>query len=101
MELILNILEQARLAASPSEALAIADAIADLRAINAARRGRDLDDVADAVVRFDAICTHVDARPFYVNGDDLIAEEGLCPIVDELTPGAFAEWLDVLEDLAS
>ena len=101
MQIIIDTLEAARLTASPSDAMDLADAIADLRAIDAARRGRDLEDVADAVARFDAIVTHVDARPFYVIGDGLSAEDGLCPVIDELTPGAFVEWLDVLGDLAS
>jgi hypothetical protein len=101
MQIIIDTLEAARLTASPSDAMDLADAIADLRAIDVARGGRDLEDVADAVARFDAICAHVQARPFSVNGDDLMAEEGLLPVVDELTPGAFVEWLDVLEDLAS
>jgi hypothetical protein len=101
MQIIIDTLEAARLTADPAKAMDLADAIADLRAIDVARNGRDLSDVADAVARFDAIVTHVSARPFDVSGDDLMAEEGLLPVVDELTPGAFAEWLDVLEDLAS
>jgi hypothetical protein len=100
MQIILDTLEAARLTASPSDAMDLADALADLRAIDVARNGRDLSDVADAVARFDAIVTHVQARPFDVNGDDLSAEDGLSPVIDELTPGGFAEWLDVLEDLA-
>jgi len=101
MQIILDTLEAARLTADPAKAMDLADALADLRAIDVARDGRDLENVADAVARFDAIVTHVSARPFDVNGDDLSAEDGLCPVIDELTPGAFADWLAVLEDIAS
>jgi hypothetical protein len=98
MQIIIDTLEAARLTADPVKAMDLADAIADLRAIDVARHGRDLENVADAVTRFDAIRTHVDARPFDVT--DALEPSGATG-VDELTPGAFADWLAVLEDIAS
>ena len=51
MKLILDTLERARLAASPSDALALADAIADLEALDDAldARGLALDDAPAAL----------------------------------------------------
>jgi len=96
MQIIIDTLEAARLTADPAKAMDLADAIADLRAIDGARGGRDLFDVADAVARFDALRTHIDARPFDVTD----GEDGASGVA-ELTPGGFAEWLAVLEDIAS
>jgi hypothetical protein len=94
MKLILDTLERARLAASPSDAMDMADAIADLHALADAlsREGRTLDDVVPALDALDAIQNHVEVQPFDTSDDE--------PLVTELTPGAFAEWLGELERLA-
>lgn len=96
MKLILDTLERARLAASPSDAILLADAIADLEALAAAmdRNGWTLDDVPAALDDFAAVVNHVAAQPFAVlseNHDEIMTEE---------EPGAFADWLDTLEGLA-
>lgn len=98
MKLIIDTLEAARLTASPSVAMDLADAIADLRALDAALNGRDISEIPYAVQRFDALCTHIEARPFDVT--DALEPNGATG-VDELTPGAFAEWLAVLEYTAA
>ncbi len=101
MKLILDTLERARLAASPSDALLLADAIADLDALADAlsREGRTLDDVVPALDTLDAIQNHVTSQPF-----DVLEAPGrdgeTLQIVDDLTPGAFADWLAALERLA-
>jgi hypothetical protein len=94
MELILDTLERARLAASPSEADALRVALIDLEALadTLSREGRTLDDVVPALDALDAIQNHVEAQPFDTSDDE--------PLVTELTPGAFAEWLGELERLA-
>lgn len=85
MQLIIDTLEVARLTASPAKAMDLADAIADLRAIN---RG-DPADVRDAVSSFDALRDHMAASPFAdTTWDDLLAP-------------AVVEWLAVLERIAS
>jgi len=85
MQIIIDTLEAARLTASPSDAMDLADAIADLRAINR----DDLSDVRDAVSSFDALCDHMAGSPFTdMNWDDLLAP-------------AVVQWLAVLEDIAS
>jgi hypothetical protein len=98
MKLILDTLERARLAASPSDAIALADAIADLDAIAAAldRNGWTLDEAPGALDAFAAVVNHVAAQPFEVTTDD----DDSNPLIDDLTPGAFAEWLGELERLA-
>ena len=98
MKLILDTLEAARLAASPSDAMTLADAITDLEALAAAmaRNGWTLDDVPAALDDFKAVVNHVAAQPFETLDYD---HDGYVP-VDELTPGAFADWLTQLENLA-
>jgi hypothetical protein len=96
MKLILDTLEAARLAASPSDALALADAIADLDDISDALDDLDLSEVPSALVDFKALRDHVAAQPFESCG-----EADGTTTVEDLTPGAFAEWLATLERLAS
>ena len=97
MKLILDTLERARLAASPSDAMDLADAIADLHALADAlsREGRTLDDVVPALDALDAIQNHVEAQPFESCG-----EADGTTTVENLTPGAFSDWLATLERLA-
>ncbi len=97
MELILNILEQARLAASPSEALTIADAIADLDALADAltARGFDLCDVPEALASLQALTEHARTQPF----DATDMADGTT-VIDDVRPGAFADWLADLDRLA-
>jgi hypothetical protein len=99
MKLILDTLEAARLAASPSDALDLADAIAALdRVADAlARNGYALDDAGALLDDMKSLCDHVAAQPFDVTTDD----DDSNPLIDDLTPGAFAEWLATLERLAS
>lgn len=97
MKLILDALERARLAASPSDALALADAIADLGDLAdvLAALGMALDDVLPALGERRALRDHVAAQPFESCG-----EADGTTTVEDLTPGAFAEWLATLERLA-
>ena len=99
MKLILDALERARLAASPSDAILLADAIADLDDISDALDDLDLSEVPSALVDFKALRDHARARPF-----DVIEGPGrdgeTLQIVEDVTPGAFAEWLATLERLA-
>jgi len=97
MKLILDTLERARLAASPSDAILLADAIADLEALDAAmdRNGWTLDDVPTALDDFAAVVNHVASMPFKPTDMD----DGTT-VVDDLTPGSFGDWLDTLEGLA-
>ena len=95
MKLILDTLERARLAASPSDALALANAIADLDDIADALDDLDLSEVPSALVDFKALRDHVRTRPFESCG-----EADGTTTVEDLTPGAFAEWLATLERLA-
>jgi hypothetical protein len=101
MKLILDTLEAARLAASPSDALDLADAIAALdRVADAlARNGWTLDEAPAALDDFAAVVNHVAAQPFEVIEGPGRDGETL-QIVDDLTPGAFADWLADLESLA-
>ena len=98
MKLILDTLERARLTASPSDALALADALADLHALEEAldRYSWPLDDAARALDDFHALRDHARTRPF-----DACGEADGTTTVEDLTPGAFAEWLAILERLAS
>lgn len=98
MKLILNTLERARHTASPSDAILLADALADLSDLAdvLAARGMTLDDVLPALGERQALREHVRAQPFETTAMDL---EGTT-VVDDLTPGAFADWLDTLERLA-
>jgi len=98
MKLILDTLERARLDASPSDAIILADAIAELSDLAdvLAARGMDLSDALPAIgIRY-ALRDHVASQPFdaYENNDGI-------PAVDDFAPGAFFEWLAYLERLAS
>ena len=101
MKLILDTLERARLTASPSDAMTLADALADLGDLAdvLAARGMTLDDVLPALGERQALREHTRAQPF-----DVIEGPGrdgeTLQIVDDLTPGAFADWLATLESLA-
>jgi hypothetical protein len=97
MKLILDTLERARLAASPAEALDVADALTDLEALAdaLARNGWTLSDAACALDDLKALRDHVAALPFETTDMD----DGTT-VIDDLTPGAFADWLATLESLA-
>ena len=97
MQLILDTLERARLTASPSDAMTLADALADLSDLAdvLAARGMTLDDVLPALGERQALREHVRAQPF-----ETTAMEDGTTVVDDLTPGAFADWLATLESLA-
>ena len=97
MKLILDTLERARLAASPSDALALADAIADIEALAdaLARNGWTLDEAPAALDDFAAVVNHVAAQPFETTDMD----DGTTT-VESLTPDAFPHWLATLESLA-
>jgi len=98
MKLILDTLERARLAASPSDAITLADAIADLDALGDAltARGIDLSELPDALAALQALTDHARTRPFESCG-----EADGTTTVEDLTPGAFADWLADLDRLAS
>ncbi len=97
MKLILDTLERARLAASPAEALDVADALTDLEALAdaLARNGWTLDDAPGALDAFAAVVNHVAAQPFETTDMD----DGTTT-VESLTPDAFPHWLGELERLA-
>jgi hypothetical protein len=97
MKLILDTLERARLAASPSDAITLADAIADLEALDDAldRNGWTLDEAPAALDAFAAVVNHVAAQPFETTDMD----DGTTT-VESLTPDAFPHWLATLERLA-
>ena len=103
MKLILDTLEAARLTASPSDALGLADALADLSDLSDVldMLGMALDDVLPALGERRALRDHVRAQPIEV-ADDLLTQGDVVrgPISDDLTPGAFADWLATLESLA-
>ena len=103
MKLILDTLEAARLTASPSDAMTLADALADLSDLAdvLAALGMTLDDVLPALGERQALREHVRAQPFEV-ADDLLTQGDVVrgPIIDELTPDAFPHWLAELERLA-
>ena len=96
MKLILDTLERARLTASPSDAIILADALADLSDLAdvLAALGMTLDDVPPALGERQALREHVRAQPFETTDMD----DGTT-VVDDLTPGAFADWLATLERL--
>jgi hypothetical protein len=97
MKLILDTLEAARLTASPSDAIILADAIAELSDLAdvLAARGMDLSDALPAVgIRY-ALRDHVASQPF-----ETTAMDDGTTVVDDLAPGAFFEWLAYLERLA-
>jgi hypothetical protein len=97
MKLILDTLERARLAASFSDAIVLADAIADLDALAdaLARNGWTLSDAPAALDAFAAVVNHVAAQPFETTDMD----DGTTT-VESLTPDAFPHWLATLESLA-
>jgi hypothetical protein len=101
MKLILDTLERARLAASPSDAIALADAIADLGDLAdvLAARGWTLDEAPATLDAFAAVVNHVAAQPFDVLEGPGRDGETL-QIVEDAAPGAFADWLATLERLA-
>jgi hypothetical protein len=97
MKLILDTLERARLAASPSDAIILADAIADLADLAGVLTtlGMTLDDAPAALNDLALIRAHVAAQPF-----DVTPMDDGTTVVDDLTPGAFADWIQTLESLA-
>lgn len=97
MKLIIDTLERARRAASPSDALAITDALSALDDLADAmrRNGWTLDDVPAALDDFKAVVNHVAAQPFETTDMD----DGTTT-VESLTPDAFPHWLATLESLA-
>jgi len=100
MKLILDTLERARLAASPSDAIILADAIAALDTLADAMddHGYTLDDAPAALNDLALIRAHVAAQPFDVTEADDYVD---VPSVTEVTRGAFTEWLADLDRLAS
>ena len=97
MQLILDTLEAARLAASPSDAMTLADALADLSDLSdvLAALGMTLDDVLPALGERQALREHVRAQPF-----EMTAMDDGTTVIDDVTPGAFADWIQTLESLA-
>jgi hypothetical protein len=94
MKTILDTLERARLAASPSDADDLRIGLDSLEALAdaLARNGWTLSDAASALDDLKALQAHVSAQPFDASDDE--------PLVTEITPGAFADWLAELERLA-
>lgn len=98
MKLILDTLERARLAASPSDAddlrigLAALESLADALA----RNGYALDDAGALLDAHKALCDAVTIQPFDLTTDD----DGSNPVIEDDTPAAFADWLAALESLA-
>ncbi len=97
MKLILDTLERARLTASPSDAMTLADALADLSDLSdvLAALGMTLDDVLPALGERQALREHVRAQPF-----ETTAMDDGTTVIDDVTPGAFADWIQTLESLA-
>lgn len=104
MKLILDTLERARLAASPSDADALRVALIDLEALadTLSARGVALDEVPDALGAHQALREHIQTQPFEVADGELLTQGDVVrgPIIDETAPDAFAEWLATLERLA-
>jgi hypothetical protein len=98
MKLILDTLERARLAANFSDAITLADAIADLDALGDAltARGFELCDIPGALADLQALTDHARTQPFETTDMD----DGTT-LVESLTPDAFPHWLGELERLAS
>jgi hypothetical protein len=98
MKLILDTLERARLAASPSDAIILADAIADLSDLAGVLTtlGMTLDDVFLVLAERQALREHVRTQPF-----DVTPMDDGTTVIDDVTPGAFADWIQTLESLAS
>jgi antitoxin component of RelBE/YafQ-DinJ toxin-antitoxin module len=118
MKLTLDTLEAARLTASPSDAMTLADALTDLSDLAdvlaalgmtlddvlpdlsdladvLAALGMTLDDVLPALGERRALRDHVRAQPF-----ETTAMDDGTTVVDDVTPGSFADWLATLESLA-
>lgn len=97
-KLLDRILDAARLAATGSEAMRIEDLQRELQLIP---EGGNLADILVKGDDFDALKAHIETQPFDVLSEnhDETPEEGRV-ILDELTPGAFIEWLGELERLA-
>ena len=97
MKLILDTLEAARLTASPSDAMTLADALTDLSDLAdvLAALGMTLDDVLPALGERRALREHVRAQPF-----ETTAMDDGTTVVDDVTPGSFADWIQTLESLA-
>ena len=97
MKLILDTLERARLTASPSDAMTLADALADFSDLAdvLAALGMTLDDVLPALGERRALRDHVRAQPF-----EMTATDDGTTVIDDVTPGAFADWIQTLESLA-
>lgn len=90
-----DLLEQARLAATPAQAMHIEDLQLDWARLSdaMASHGVTLDELPGMLDDYKALREHVAVQPFDVSDDGAV--------FDELTPGAFAEWLDTLNRLAA
>jgi hypothetical protein len=55
-----------------------------------------MDDAGALLDDFAAVVNHVAAQPF-----DVTPMDDGTTVVDDLTPGAFADWIQTLESLAS
>ncbi len=101
MKTILDTMERARLAASPSDADDLRIGLDSLEALADAldRNGWTLDDAAGALDDLKALQAHVSAQPFEVT--EAPGRDGeTMQVIDDTTPGAFADWLATLERLA-
>jgi hypothetical protein len=102
-DLLSRILREARDAApNPSAAMAIEDLTRDLDPLlTVLETSGDVEepmDVAAYITDFKALADHIQTQPFDVS--DTGKDEFDAVTIQELTPGAFAEWLDELERLA-
>ncbi len=97
MKLILDTLERARIWARPSDAILLADAIADLEVLADAlsARGFDICEVPEALATLQVLTEHACTQPF-----DVTPMDDGTTVIDDLTPGAFADWLADLVNLA-
>ncbi len=100
MKTILDTLERARLAATPSQADDLRIGLDSLEALAdaLARNGWTLSDAAGALDDLKALQAHVSTQPFDVS--DTGQDEFDAVTIQETTPGAFADWLATLERLA-
>jgi len=98
MKLIMDTLERARLAASPSDADDLRIGINALESLAGAlaRNGYALDDAGALLDAHKALCEAVTVQPFDLITDD----DGSNPVIEESTPTAFVDWLAALERLA-
>jgi hypothetical protein len=90
-QLLTKILDEARYAASPADAMRIQDLQTELDLIG----DEDVAEVMSKAEAYDKIKTHVETQPFDVEDD----EDGKSVIVDEISPNAFSLWLGELETL--